>query len=88
MRPDHNYLKVLYCCSNFRSLNSKDHKFADEIVEACKDVPVEFSSEIPSLQNLEALPSSKDAKCLIILGNYSQIMFNKPCIFPCQLNFF
>ena len=64
------YLKVIYCCANFRSLNSKDHKFAEEIIDACatSNVPVEFSSEIPSLQSLEALPTSEKAKCLLILG--------------------
>ena len=70
MRPKQKYLKVIYCCANFRSLNSKDHKFADEIIEACGEIEVEFSSEIPSLKSLEALPTSENAKCLLILDDF------------------
>ena len=33
MRPMQSYLKVMYCCANFKRLSSKDHRFADEIIQ-------------------------------------------------------
>ena len=70
MRPMQCYLKVLYACANFHNLNAKDHRFADEIAQVCGNVPVEFTSNLPTLEELQSLPTSDKAKLLLVLDDF------------------
>ena len=68
MRPDANYVTILYCNPNLKSLSAKDKKFTEEFQAACKDIPVEFLPDLPTTEKLTSLRTNENARAFIVIG--------------------
>ena len=72
MRPNANYISVLYCNPNLKSLSAKDKKFTDELKHACGEIPIQFLSDLPTTEKMMSLKTGEDARSFIIIDDFQE----------------
>ena len=72
MRPYSTYQLILYCNPNLKSLSAKDKEFTDEFERACKDIKVEFSSSLPTIEKINSIDTEPSKRVFIILDDFMQ----------------
>ena len=65
MRPNKMYEKILYCNPNLKTLSAKDELFTKDFEKACKNVPVEFSSELPTSEKINSFSTDENSRVFI-----------------------
>ena len=81
MRPKANYQLVLYCNPNLKSnVSGKDKKFTEDFQKSCGNIPVEFLSELPTLEKLTSIPTTEDSRAFVICDDFMDATFKSPVI--------
>ena len=80
MRPGVKYKTVLYCNPNLKSASPKDKKFKDNFQTACGKIPVEFLSEIPTIEKLTSIPTDEEWRAMVIIDDFMDSSFKSNVI--------
>ena len=80
MRPGKNYTSILYCNPNLKSLSAKDQKFTEEFQKACKDIPCEFLSELPTTEKMTSLETNENQRGFIIIDDFQESSFKSKSV--------
>ena len=70
MQPFSTYQLVLYCNPNLKTIRVKDKEFTDQFESACKDIKVEFSAELPSIEKINSLNTEPSKRGFIVLDDF------------------
>ena len=76
MRPLSKYCGVLYCNPNLKSISEKDEKFIAKFKTACKKIPVEFSSQLPTQEQIQTFPTGENARLFVIIDDFMSLAFS------------
>ena len=80
MRPGKNYTSVLYCNPNLKSLIPKDQKFTEEFQKACKDIPCEFLSDLPTTEKMTSLQTNENQRGFIVIDDFQESSFKSKSV--------
>ena len=80
VRPQANYQLVLYCNSNLKSLSAKDKAFTEQFQEACGKIPVEYLSDLPTIEKPTLIPNTKNSRGMIVADDFMDTCFKSPVI--------
>ena len=80
MHPGIKYKVVLYCNPNLKFLSPKDKKFTEEFQQACGKIPVQFLSELPTVEKLTSLPTDEEYRAFVICDDFMDATFKSTAI--------
>ena len=80
MRPGVKYKVILYCNPNLKALSPKDKRFTEDFQTACGSIPVEFLSDLPTVEKLTSLPTDEEWRAMVICDDFMDATYKSSAI--------
>ena len=80
MRPNANYQLILYANPNLKSISGKDKEFTEAFQKACGNIPVEFLSDLPTIEKLTSIPTEENSRAMVIIDDFMDATFKSAVV--------